>query len=175
MFERAMHDVGLAPALSQPFDQDQGRLLDPRDGENGEQYPDQGSTCQPGGVIIEDVKPYWYIVQPEDVDSFWRIPEKFNLPTKRGSAWTWHELRNANTDWPGGFVRLNDACVLQGLTAGAKLHVPASWPEPRPGVTTKKKTSGERGARFPWGSVALAAGGLIAVGGLVWLAGKRRR
>jgi len=140
-------------------------------------YPNQGAACTPYGAAIVDVKPYWYIVEQEDLSSFWQIPTKFNLPAQKGTGWTWHELRNANLDWPGGFVTQNTACVLQGLYAGAKLHVPASWPEPKPGVRTEKKQPGELGAAPGWLGYAIAAGGVVTIGGLAWIAyrqGKKR-
>ena len=99
---------------------------------------ENGDACTPQGSAVTDLKPYYYIVEQEDLANFWKIPLKFNLPTTRGPGkWTWHELRNANLDWVGGFVEQNGACVLNGLYAGAKLKVPANWPEPRPGVRTE--------------------------------------
>jgi hypothetical protein len=92
------------------------------------------NACQPLGAPITQVKPYVYIVQPFDLSNFWRIPEKFNMPVKIGSTWTWHQLRNANLDWPKGFVDFNGACMLNGLQAGDKLKVPANWRDPKAGV-----------------------------------------
>ena len=136
------------------------------------------STCSPGGAVPATLKPYWYIVQPEDINAFWNIPSKFNLPTQKGTAWTWQELRNANLDWPGGFTLVNSACVLQGLFAGAKLSVPGDWPEPRPGVKTETKPPSER--RVPTKGTATAALivagiGIVGIAGLAWLASRSRR
>ena len=137
------------------------------------------STCTPGGIVPATLKPYWYIVQPEDIDSFWAIPTKFNLPTQKGTAWTWQELRNANLDWPGGFTLANSACVLQGLFPGAKLSVPGDWPEPRPGVKTETKPPSARKDVPTKGTataaIIVAAIGVVGIAGLAWMASRRRR
>jgi len=107
-----------------------------------EPQPDASLVGQPcyGGAAPSAFKPYWYIVQPEDLSSFWQIPTKFNLPTKTGQRWTWQALRDANQDWPGGMAKdAYGACVLQNLFTGAKLAVPADWPEPKPGVKTEPR------------------------------------
>ena len=93
-----------------------------------------GDDCTPYGAAVTDVKPYYYIVQDDDIDNFWKIPGKFNMPTTNKF---WQQMRNANLDWVGGFVEVNEACVLASLYPGAKLKVPANWLEPKPGVTTE--------------------------------------
>ena len=131
--------------------------------------------CMPYGAAITNLKPYWYIVQPEDIASFWLIPTKFNLPTKAGTAWTWQELRNANMDWKGGFTKVGAACVLASLFPGARLHVPAEWPEPKPGVQIEKKAPGTPGASSLGNmkvALIVAAVGVAGIGGLAWLAYK---
>jgi hypothetical protein len=107
-----------------------------------------GDSCQPMGAGINDVKDYRYMVQPDDLVSFWKIPAKFNMPIKTSpNGWTWHQLRNANYNWPGGFVVVNGACMLNGLRAGDLLRVPASWREPKPGVEVlMDMTAGMTGA-----------------------------
>lgn len=125
-----------------------------------ESYADEGSTgeaCSPSGAAIVETKDDLYVVQPEDLSALWKVPTKYSLPVQtQGGGWRWHELRNANLDWPGGFVTQNGACVFQGLYAGATLKVPKAWPPPKPGVQTKrKKGKTSKGA---------AIGGLVAVG-----------
>jgi hypothetical protein len=101
-----------------------------------------GTTCTPYGAEITEVKPYYYVVQAEDIGSFAKIPGKFNMPLQQGTHWLWQDLRNANLDWPGGFAddgTGGDAftvCQLSGLYPGAKLKVPGNWLEPKAGVKT---------------------------------------
>lgn len=96
----------------------------------------EGDSCTPYGAAITDVKPYYYVVQPDDISNVWLIPTKFNMPTMIGSTYTWHQLRNANLDWVGGFATNNKACNFAGLYPGAKLKVPGNWLEPKPGTVT---------------------------------------
>jgi LysM domain len=94
-----------------------------------------GDVCTPYGAAVTKVKDYYYIVQKDDLDSFWKIPGKFNMPTYKEF---WQQLRNANMDWVGGLHENSYGdCVLRGLYTGAKLKVPASWLDPKPGVTTE--------------------------------------
>lgn len=156
-------------------------MLGQADADIGKKQPDptepeettNGTPCTPYGSAVTETKSYWYIVQPEDLGSFWAIPTKFNLPAQGpGGTWRWHELRNANLDWPGGFVEQNTACVLQGLYAGAKLHVPASWPEPKPGVAIepKKKNGFPGGEPSPGTATAAIIVGIVGVAGITALA-----
>lgn len=141
-----------------------------------EAIAENGEPCIPSGAAPAKVKGYWYIVQPEDLSNFWRIPEKFNLPTsKAGGGYTWHELRNANFDWKGGFVKQNGACVLSGLFAGAKLNVPADWPEPRPGVQTETKKGGKPTAGTAKAALIVGVVGLVGIGVLGWMAHKQKK
>lgn len=139
------------------------------------------APCVPYGAAITETKPYWYIVQAEDIGSFWQVPTKFNLPAqKAGGTWTWQDLRNANLDWPGGFGTVNEACVLWGLFPGAKLHVPASWPEPKPGVQIEpKKNNGFPGGTPTKGTAtaAIVVGiiGIVGIGALAYAAHKQNR
>jgi hypothetical protein len=151
-----------------------------------EKVQHSGAACTPYGAIPEATKPYWYIVQPEDLGSFWQIPVKFALPTKEGQTWTWQVLRNANIDWPGGFAQDgNGACQLQGLFVGAKLHVPAEWPDPRAGVKTQPKTGTD--PREPKGpapgiptkgtataALIVAGVGVVGILTLAWIANRRK-
>lgn len=138
--------------------------------------PGRSDPCQPYGAAITQTKPYWYIVQPEDIGSFWRIPEKFNLPAQGpNGSWRWHELRNANLDWPGGFVTVNQACVLSGLTPGVRLHVPASWPEPKPGVQTVAKDRGKPSKGKATAALVVGAIGLVGIGALAYIAWKDKK
>lgn len=134
----------------------------------------EGGSCMPYGAAPAKVKSYWYIVQPEDIGAFWRVPEKFNLPTqKAGGGWMWQELRNANFDWPGGFEKVNSACVLSGLFPGAKLHVPGDWPEPRPGVKTEPKSGVSSGNATA--ALIVGAVGIVGIGILAWVARRDRK
>lgn len=150
-------------------------------GENGEPEEQEnlstGEVCVPHGAAIRDVKPYRYVVQQEDLGSVWRIPEKFNLPVKKGDAWRWHELRQANLDWPGGFATVYGACNFQGLFPGATLKIPGSWPAPKPGVETKKDDRTPSGLPDSYSKTALIVGavGLVTIGGLTWVAWRDRR
>ena len=136
-------------------------------------YPDEPQpyeTCVPFGAAPATTKPYWYVVQPEDLGSFWAIPTKFRLPARKGDGWTWHELRNANLDWPGGFVKQGDACVLQGLTPGARLHVPGHWPEPKPGVKTVPKKGAKPARGTATAALVVGIVGAVGIAGLTWMA-----
>jgi hypothetical protein len=129
-----------------------------------------GDACTPYGAAVTDVKPYYYIVQSDDLSNFWKIPEKFNMPTKIGTAWTWQQMRNANLDWVGGFTTVNSACVLAGLYAGAKLKVPANWLEPKPGTKTEPiggttTTCGAGQIEMGGQCVNLPPGVTVAIGG----------
>lgn len=95
-------------------------------------------ACLPSGEPIWQVKPYYYVVQPEDLASFYKIPEKFGMPLKVDNHWTWRDLLNANLDWPGGFAldQKHIQCLFDGLVPGSKLKVPDSWGDPIQGVQT---------------------------------------
>jgi len=156
-------------------DQDINRLVDDPDRDYDDE-PAGGSPCTPYGATVVDTKPYLYVVQQEDLSSFWAIPQKFNLPAQGpGGSWRWHELRNANLDWPGGFVSVGGACVLNGLFAGAGLKVPASWPEPKPGVQVKKKNGATPSKGTAKAALIVGAVGLVGIGILAWVAARDKR
>jgi hypothetical protein len=167
-------------------------LEEPSPTKPGKPHP---TSCVPWGQIITKVKPYWYIVQPSDINEFWRVPTKFGLPAKKGDSWYWHQMRNANTDWLGGMIKnAQGVCVLSGLTPGATLHIPGDWPEAPPNVPTSPKTGVDMRERKPGttpGTVdrtqypaskpshfttALIIGaiGFATIGGLAWVAHKQR-
>jgi hypothetical protein len=150
----------------------------------GDEAPGTGGACTPSGAPITATKDRCYVVQQDDINSFWRIPTKFGLPARKGSEWRWKELVRANLDWPGGFVSVHGACLPQGLEVGDRLRVPASWPEPEPGVQMAEcprrgapdtpgppdtpTTPSPAGIPPLWLAGGLAAAGVVTVGFLVW-------
>lgn len=141
--------------------------------------PAGASTVCYGGAAPSTVKGFWYVVQPEDLSNFWRIPEKFGLPTKHGQGWYWHELRDANLDWAGGLVKnAQGDCVLQGLMSGALLNVPGDWPDPKPGTKIEPKRGGPGQLptkRQGYVAIALLVAGTLGIAALAVAVARKKR
>ena len=87
----------------------------------GELFLAPPTPCQPG--VINEVKPYRYVVQPGDTP--YLVAKMF---TGNGTRWT--ELRSANHDDPHGFARDQYGVCNWRVWSGKELKVPASWPDP---------------------------------------------
>lgn len=85
--------------------------------------PRAGQKCE-AGAAITNVKPYVYVVDGDGTPYPGALAQQW-----AGSQARWGELKRANYDMPEGFIYdIYDTCNF-AKWVGAKLKIPASWPE----------------------------------------------